>query len=107
MYSYYALRAWGIHVPRPIAMSITILQLSQMVIGILVNSHAYSMKMKGTECDVSMHHLHMAVVMYGSYFVLFAHFFRKAYFDAPKKSSKPLSVSKINSTDIKNKVKAH
>jgi len=79
MYSYYALKACRVHIPRPIAISITLFQLSQMVVGIVVNSYAYWVKMNGEACDISYHHLHMGFLMYASYFVLFAHFFHQAY----------------------------
>lgn len=84
MYTYYALRSVGIWVPRPIAMTITILQLSQMVVGVIVNGYAYVAKAKGLECDVTHHHLHLGLAMYASYFILFAHFFYKAYFGRRK-----------------------
>jgi len=77
----------GIWVPRPIAMTITILQLSQMVVGVIVNGYAYKTKAKGFDCDVSSHHLQMGLAMYASYFVLFAHFFYKAYFGARKRKT--------------------
>lgn len=66
-------------------MTITILQLSQMVVGVAVNGYAIKAKLVGTECSVSHHHLTMAAIMYASYFVLFAHFFRKVYFAAGKR----------------------
>ena len=80
MYTYYGLRAVGLWIPKPIAMTITILQLSQMVVGVFVNSYAYRMKVKNVECEVQRHHLQMGAIMYASYFILFAHFFYKAYF---------------------------
>jgi len=80
MYTYYGLRAVGISVPRPIAMTITILQLSQMIVGVVVNGYAFAAKSKGLDCDVSHHHLNLGLAMYASYFVLFAHFFYRAYF---------------------------
>jgi len=79
MYSYYALRSVGVSIPKWIAMTITTLQLSQMVIGVTVNVYAYRMKLEGVDCDVSLHHLNMGLTMYASYFILFAHFFYRAY----------------------------
>merc|ERR1711893_430864 len=44
MYSYYALRAQQFHVPRPVAMVVTAVQIIQMVIGCFVNVWAYQIK---------------------------------------------------------------
>jgi len=60
-------------------MAITSLQLSQMVIGVGVNGYAYVVKMSSTSCDVSLYHLNFGLLMYASYFFLFAHFFHTAY----------------------------
>lgn len=79
MYTYYALRSMSVPIPKKVAMTITSLQLSQMVIGVTVNVYAYFMKMKNVDCDVSFYHLNFGLIMYASYFVLFAHFFHKAY----------------------------
>jgi len=84
MYSYYALKALRYRVPRVISVFITACQLSQMVVGCLVNFYAYHVKGQGGDCGVSYLNLNLSTVMYFSYFVLFAHFFHKAYL-APKK----------------------
>jgi elongation of very long chain fatty acids protein 6 len=84
MYSYYALKSLRFRIPRPISMTITTLQLSQMVVGLGVNFYAYSVKATGGSCDVPYKHLHMGFCMYASYFALFAHFFYKAYFNKTK-----------------------
>merc|ERR1711974_453169 len=64
MYSYFALRAMRVRVPKVVAMIITSLQLVQMVVA----------------CAVSYNNLLYSALMYFSYFVLFARFFYKAYF---------------------------
>lgn len=74
------------HIPRPIAMVLTGFQLSQMVVGLVVNFHAYATKLNGDACDISYHHLNMGLVMYASYFLLFAKFFFQAYYG--RKSAK-------------------
>lgn len=79
MYTYYGLRALKVRVPRPIAITITSLQLVQMVIGVIVNIHAYQMKQNGTACDVSDRNINLCLIMYTSYFILFARFFYKIY----------------------------
>jgi elongation of very long chain fatty acids protein 6 len=85
MYSYYAVRSVGLAVPRKVAMAITSLQLSQMVVGVGVNVYAARVKGEGQlPCDVSSHHLNLGFAMYASYFCLFAHFFYKAYLQKKK-----------------------
>lgn len=79
MYSYYALKALKFRVPRWIAMSITTAQLAQMVMGAAVNIWAYQVKQAGNECHVSYDNIKISLLMYTSYFVLFARFFRRAY----------------------------
>ncbi|XP_045621678.1 very long chain fatty acid elongase 6 isoform X3 [Procambarus clarkii] len=84
MYSYYALKALRFRVPRWVAMSITTAQLAQMIMGAAVNIWAYQVKQAGNECHVSYDNIKVSLLMYTSYFVLFAHFFRRAYVVNPK-----------------------
>jgi len=88
MYSYYMLRAMGLRVPRWAAMTITFLQLVQMVVGCALNCYVYFVKQQGVECRASDGNVKVAFVMYFSYFVLFARFFYLAYIagkDKPRK----------------------
>ena len=80
MYTYYALKALKFKVWRPVAMFITTAQLAQMVMGAAVNIWAYQVKQAGNECHVSYENIKISLLMYISYFVLFARFFRRAYF---------------------------
>jgi len=80
MYTYYAFRALRFRIPKYVAMVITSLQLVQMVVGCLVNYIAYTLKRRGVECGVSNTNLKMSLLMYTSYFVLFARFFYNSYF---------------------------
>jgi len=84
MYSYYALKALRVNVPKFIAMIITSLQLAQMVMGTAVNIWAYQVKTDGNECHVSMDNIKISLAMYSSYFILFAQFFYRVYFQKPK-----------------------
>jgi len=86
MYSYYALKAMKFRVPRWIAMTITTAQLAQMIMGSAVNIWAYQVKQAGNECHVSYDNIKVSLLMYISYFVLFARFFRKAYVASPKRA---------------------
>ena len=81
MYSYYACRAMGVRVPRWVAQTITILQLSQMFVGVFVTLRALYNDRSGRVpgCIVRNDLIVMATVMYGSYAVLFLHFFYTRY----------------------------
>jgi hypothetical protein len=75
MYAYYAASACGARFPKPIRVSITALQIFQMVAGVAINV---------TVLRVCSHpdyrtNLFVALGMYASYFFLFAQFFLKAY----------------------------
>ena len=43
MYTYYAFRSIGIKVPKPLAMSITVMQITQMFVGKLDNLATFSL----------------------------------------------------------------
>lgn len=86
MYTYYAIRASGRYRP-PIwvNMGITLLQLSQMIVGTYVNLYIYYRMTADPSwsCDGKVEKMHYFVyaslAMYASYFVLFAHFFYHSY----------------------------
>ena len=79
MYGYYALRAARFRLPVFISKSITSLQLIQMLIGFLVNLVALKYKNEGDDCMTPLSNIYVSLVMYASYFVLFAQFFRSSY----------------------------
>lgn len=81
MYSYYAIKSTGQYrPPKWINMAITTLQLSQMVVGCIVNTWAYSVLKSGQRCGTTWSNLKWSLIMYSSYFLLFAHFFYQTYF---------------------------
>jgi len=86
MYSYYALKAAKFRIPKWVSMFITTAQLTQMIVGCLINFWSYQVKMDGRECQVSYENIKISLLMYASYFVLFAHFFYNAYLAGGKKS---------------------
>lgn len=86
MYSYYALRAAGFKVSRKFAMFITLTQITQMVMGCVVNYLVYSWMQQGQECPSHMHNIVWSSLMYLSYFVLFCQFFFEAYIGSKTKS---------------------
>ncbi|XP_059820878.1 elongation of very long chain fatty acids protein 6 isoform X2 [Hypanus sabinus] len=78
MYSYYALRAAGFRVSRKFAMFITMTQITQMLLGCIVNYLVYEWMQQG-QCPSHMHNIVWSSLMYLSYFVLFCQFFHGAY----------------------------
>jgi hypothetical protein len=78
MYSYYALRAYGVRLPRVLAMIITILQIVQMFVGMFITGYAFTLQQEGDQC--STHTLTYAMIMYFSYLILFIKFFVDSYF---------------------------
>ncbi|OWF47968.1 Elongation of very long chain fatty acids protein 6 [Mizuhopecten yessoensis] len=87
MYNYYALRAMKFHVPRFISMLITSLQLSQMICGFVLTCMAFQLNLKGVKCGDSYQQIMYGMMMYVSYFVLFANFFYKNYLAGKPKLS--------------------
>jgi len=86
MYSYYALRSLQIKLPRRLAVSITCLQITQMLVGIVISIHSYSVIVSGGECHRPLANIYASLAMYASYFLLFANFFYKAYMANSKKT---------------------
>ncbi|CAG0883216.1 unnamed protein product [Cyprideis torosa] len=80
MYSYYALRAMNVRVPRWASMTLTLTQINQMIVGIYLNYCAYNLKRtKYPNCMVSNTDFAVTVAMYSSYCILFMWFFYRAY----------------------------
>ncbi len=86
MYSYYAVRALGFRVPRNIAMIITISQIVQMILGTFVTYYAYYSKFNNKNCMISYSTVYAGILMYISYFLLFAYFFINSYFGSSSSS---------------------
>jgi len=82
MYSYYALRAAKINVPKFVNIGITSLQIIQMTLGTGVCIYAYYLKTQGVYCHVSYEILHCGLLIYISYFVLFGNYFFQTYLKA-------------------------
>jgi hypothetical protein len=85
MYSYYAFRAMRWYIPKWIQMTLTTLQLTQMVIGVYITYKAYKYKQEGVYCYVSHSSLRWSFILAIAYFCLFLHFFLVNYMQ--KKSS--------------------
>lgn len=79
MYTYYALRAMRINIPKFVNIVITSMQLIQMIVGSAVNLWTYQLKVQGHHCQQSYSNLQCSLLMYLSYFILFIYFFYNAY----------------------------
>ncbi|KAI1290040.1 Elongation of very long chain fatty acids protein 6 [Halotydeus destructor] len=83
MYTYYALRAAGVKVPRGVAMAITSAQVSQMFLGLYVVSRAYV-----TDCHNDQDALLGGLITYSIYAIMFTDYFVNSYFKNPKDAKK-------------------
>lgn len=79
MYSYYVLKAFGVRIPRGVSKSITLLQLTQFVVGLIVLATVFQIKTLGEPCKSNDNVMWSGVLMYGSYTVLFSNFFYQRY----------------------------
>ncbi|RXM29778.1 Elongation of very long chain fatty acids protein 6 [Acipenser ruthenus] len=87
MYSYYAARAAGVRVPRPLAMLITTTQIAQMVMGLVVSGLVFFWMQDG-RCFSYLDNILWASLMYLSYLFLFLSFFYQTYIKGGSRSSK-------------------
>lgn len=87
MYFYYALSALQLKLPRWIAMMITLMQLSQMIIGSFACLWAIWKKMTGYSCEFPNHVILLTVFVCLSYLILFVRFY---YISFCRKSVKML-----------------
>jgi elongation of very long chain fatty acids protein 6 len=108
MYTYYALKAMRYRPPKTIAMVITTLQLSQMVVGCAINISAYQYLENGhVDCHITRRNINFSFAMYFSYFVLFARFFHKTYLADKKNAKKHFANDAPSHIDYNDKLKAN
>lgn len=90
MYTYYAFRAAGWRVPQRLAQCITLMQLSQMFVGVYVTGLAFYNYKTGRVpgCWMEDRFFYVAAGMYFSYALLFLNFFYQRYFRSKQKSKK-------------------
>ncbi|GFS32880.1 elongation of very long chain fatty acids protein 6 [Nephila pilipes] len=88
MYTYFALRCLRIKTPRIFALTITFLQILQMILGFYVTYLSYVTVHKGEPCHQKANVAIYGLLIYGSYFVLFARFFYYSYLSPPNKAKK-------------------
>lgn len=84
MYGYYFLMAIKKKPSWINAKLITVLQISQMIVGVLVTGIAYYYYKLDKDCYVSMDNNLSAFCMYGSYLFLFLQFFVGRYYNNGK-----------------------
>ena len=86
MYSYYALKAVGVKVPTQVAKSITIMQITQMFIGLVTSFVQYkTYVINKEECDINMSVIYVAASAYGSYALLFMYYYYMRYIRSKNK----------------------
>ena len=89
MYMYYMLKSLRFRIPSRVALLITLLQLSQFVVGLVIIFTGTYHYVYGLKCGMKQTHLTAGFVMYGSYFILFINFFYHRYIKkSPKKEKK-------------------
>ncbi|MGH0133513.1 UNVERIFIED_CONTAM: hypothetical protein FKN15_054343 [Acipenser sinensis] len=91
MYSYYAARAAGVRVPRPLAMLITTTQIAQMVMGLVVSGLVFFWMQDG-RCFSYLDNILWASLMYLSYLFLFLSFFYQTYIKGGSSSCSKKSI---------------
>ncbi|KAA0724821.1 Elongation of very long chain fatty acids protein 6 [Triplophysa tibetana] len=78
MYGYYAAKAGGLRVPRPVAVLITALQIVQMIVGFSLMGLVFRWRDE-VHCVANTNNLMYGSLMYLSYLLLFASFFYQSY----------------------------
>lgn len=79
MYGYYTVKASGRRPPRWVAKSITIIQLSQMFAGVLLNYLATKSLLENKTCETNPFAICLSIFFYVSYAILFGNFFYWTY----------------------------
>ncbi|RNF07091.1 fatty acid elongase [Trypanosoma rangeli] len=80
MYLYFAIAVMGYKsLVRPLAPYITLMQISQMVMGCFVTLYAMRASYEGRGCGMSWSNMRIQLLMYASYLYLFSEMFVKAH----------------------------
>nr|XP_027193686.1 putative fatty acid elongation protein 4 [Dermatophagoides pteronyssinus] len=94
MYSYYALTSMGYRLPRPVNITLTSMQIIQMLFGFYIHLDCLRRKIFGQPCDVSLAVAITGFSLYTLFFLMFLDFFIRTY----------LFKNKINKNDQRTKV---
>ena len=87
MYSYYMFKAMGFRISSSIAKSITVLQLLQFVVGLILLVVGMWAGLAGHPCQQHGTSIKAGVIVYGSYLILFLNFFYHRYMKPSKEKS--------------------
>jgi elongation of very long chain fatty acids protein 6 len=79
MYSYYALRALKVRIPRKLSMALTTLQILQMFVALGLNFSSVYFMAKGLPCGRSVNVLYLLAVIVVMFAALFINFFIQTY----------------------------
>lgn len=79
MYTYYALQAINLRLPKIVSMTITTIQMLQMIGGVYFTWYTGRALFNHQTCDQTLAVVLSGGIMYSSYFALFFHFFCQAY----------------------------
>lgn len=89
MYFYYMLKSMRFRIPSRVALLITLLQLTQFIVGLVIIITGTYHYVLDLSCGMKQTHLTAGFVMYGSYFILFMNFFYHRYIKkVPQKEKK-------------------
>lgn len=85
MYTYYTMKAAKVKHPKTLPMVITSLQILQMVLGTIFGILNYIWRQeKG--CHATSEYFFWSLMLYGTYIILFAQFFHRAYLKPKRKA---------------------
>ena len=89
MYSYYSVKSAGFYVPLKIAQFITVGQILQMFAGLFIVFFTFNKTViQGLECEANSKMVaYLGMVIYGSYLILFLHFFYNRYLKPKEKKN--------------------
>ena len=86
MYTYYVVKSTGMRIPSKVARVITMMQLVQFMVGLIVTLIAsYIYMVQANHCNITTENAVMGIVIYFSYLILFGNFFFRRYMTAPPK----------------------
>ncbi|CAG7785175.1 unnamed protein product [Allacma fusca] len=88
MYSYYALKAIKVKIPRRISKALTTLQILQMFCGLYVVFSALLFAVQGRPCRRNKNMVYISVSVIASFAILFIHFFKTTYYSRHNIKSK-------------------
>ncbi|KPM03394.1 Elongation of very long chain fatty acids-like protein 1 [Sarcoptes scabiei] len=104
MYTYYALKAVKIQIPKQVNITITILQVTQMFLGLYIHYQSLKLKLLGQPVDASYSVLFVGSLLYSIFAILFVQFFIRTYIltSRPMRILKEFSqLRRKNATDKK------